>query len=47
MKGSKVEDGVGMVGSRCQKARGIPVKEMEGKWKERALWWGQKALPHL
>ena len=28
MKGSKVEDGVQMVGSR---ARGVPVEEMEGE----------------
>ena len=34
MKGSKVEDGVRMVGSRGQKARGVPVEEREGKWKE-------------
>ena len=47
MKGSKVEDGVRMVGSRGQKARGVPVEEREGKWKERALWWWEKALLHL
>ena len=44
MKGSRVEDGVRMVGSR---ARGVPVEEMEGKWKERALWWWGKVLLHL
>ena len=47
MKGSKVEDGVRVVGSRGQKARGVPVEEREGKWKERALWWWEKALLHL
>ena len=44
MKGSRVADGVWMVGSR---ARGVPVEEMEGKWKERALWWWGKVLLHL